>query len=82
MSFDEGPNFGPESAIVKGYIDAAKKQVTRYTFIPMLVPHGIREPFAVPGEQAGEFVTLLTGLSKKYRTKFRLEGDEIAIEAP
>lgn len=82
MSFDEVPNFGPESAIVKGYIDAAKKQVTRYTFIPMLVPHGIREPFAVPGEQAGEFVTLLTGLSKKYRTKFRLEGDEIAIEAP
>ena len=73
-------DFGPESVIVKGYIDSKRKQITRLTFIPIMVPHETREPYPVPIAQREEYVTLLTRLSRKYGTKFRVAGDEIAIE--
>ena len=82
MSFDEGANFGPESLVVRGYIDRKTKKVTRFTAIPLLVPHHIREPYPLEGDEALAFVPMLTELSKKYRTRFRMEGDEIVIEAP
>ncbi len=81
LSFGEGHNFGEESVIVKGYIDPKTKQTTRLTFVPIMLPSATMEPYRVPIAQAQGFVDLLTGLSKKYGTKFRVEGDEIAIEA-
>jgi poly-gamma-glutamate capsule biosynthesis protein CapA/YwtB (metallophosphatase superfamily) len=80
ISFGEGPNFGEESVIVKGYIDPKRKQITRLTFSPIMLPHETMEPYPVPVAQAGDYVTLMTQLSRKYGTRFRVEGDEIAIE--
>lgn len=82
MSFGEGFNFGEESVIVKGYIDAATKQITRFSFVPIMLPDATMQPYPVPARQAGNFVTLLTQLSKKYGTKFSVEGDEVVIRAP
>ena len=82
MSFAEGANFGPESVILKGYIDPERKQISRFTFVPIVLPEETMQPHRVPIGQAGNYVTHLTQLSQKYGTKFEIEGDEIAIRAP
>ncbi len=79
ISFGEGHNFGEESVIVKAYIDAQRKQISRLSFIPINLPSETMVPYRVPIAQAQSYVDLLTTLSKKYSTTFRIEGDEIAI---
>ena len=81
MSFGEGPNFGSESVIVKGYIDAKSRRVSRFSFIPIVLPDETMQPRPVPIRQAGSYVTLLTELSQKYGTRFEIAGDEIVIRA-
>jgi len=81
MSFGEGANFGEESVIVKACIDADSKKITRLSCIPIRLPPETMEPCRVPVQQSQDHVELLTVLSKKYGTRFRIEGDEIAISS-
>ena len=81
MSFGEGANFGSESVIVKGHINPKTKQISRFSFVPIVLPDATMQPSRVPIGQAGNYVTLLTDLSQKYGTKFAIDGDEIAIRA-
>lgn len=81
ISFGEGPNFGEESVIVKATIDAASKQISRLSFVPIRLPDATMVPCRVPESQAGSYVDLMTSLSKKYGTAFHVENGEIAIRA-
>ena len=80
ISFGEGPNFGEETVVVKGHIDPVKKRITKFTAIPVMLPNATMEPYRVPIRNAQPHVDLLTDLSNKYNTRFRIEGEEIAIE--
>ena len=74
------PNFGEESVIVKGYIDPSSKQLTRVSLLPMMVPAETQEPYIVPIDEAGDIIAEYGRLSKKYGTKFRVEGEEVVIQ--
>ena len=79
MSFGEGHNFGEESVILKATIDTSTKSIKRLSFVPIALPSDTMEPLLVPGVQAEGHVKLMTTLSKKYGTRFEVEGDEIGI---
>ena len=64
---------------LKGYVDPERKQISRFTFIPIVLPDETMQPRGVPIGVAGNYVTLLAQLSRKYGTKFEIDGDEIAI---
>ena len=80
LSFDEGPNFGPESVIATAYVDRITKQLTRFAIVPMMVPPSTMEPYIVPTSEAGAIIAELERLSKKYGTRFDVTGDEIVIK--
>ena len=82
MSFGEGHNFGEESVILKAVIDARSKSIKRLSFVPIVLPGDTMEPRRVPAAQAQRHVELMTTLSRKYGTRFTLEGGEVAIDAP
>ncbi|MFC2066626.1 CapA family protein [Chloroflexota bacterium] len=82
MSFFEGPNFGVESVIVKGCIDAESKKLTRFTIIPLIIPSDTMEPHIVPVSEAGDVIAELAKQSKKYGTRFQVEKGEITISSP
>lgn len=81
ISFGEGHNFGKESVIVKATIDARSKSIKRLSYVPIVLPGETMEPLRVPAGQAQGHVDLMTTLSKKYGTRFVIEGDEVAIYA-
>jgi poly-gamma-glutamate capsule biosynthesis protein CapA/YwtB (metallophosphatase superfamily) len=82
MSFGEGHNFGEESVILKAVIDAKNKTIKRLSFVPIVLPGDTMEPRRVPAARAHRHVELMTTLSRKYGTRFTLDGDEVAIDAP
>lgn len=82
FTYNEGPNFGTESLIVKGHIDARSRQLTRVTLIPIKLPPETMEPQPIPPEETADFITMLERLSTKYGTRFQPEGQEIGISAP
>lgn len=79
--FSEGVNFSKECVIVKSYIDCEKKQIARITLIPVWVPQDTMQPYRLPIGEAERITAELERLSKKYKTKFPIEGNEIAIKA-
>lgn len=81
LSWGDGPNFGTETVILKGMIDPKLKQIKRFTLVPLIAPRETLEPFPATPGQAGDHIKLLTRLSRKYGTKFRMDGAEIAVEA-
>jgi poly-gamma-glutamate synthesis protein (capsule biosynthesis protein) len=79
MPFGEGPNFGEETVIVKGYINRRSKELSKVALIPVWLPGDTLQPYILPIGEAGSIITSLEKLSKKYGTKFQKEGEEIVI---
>ena len=79
ISFGERGNFGPESMIVKGYIDIKSKQLVSFSLIPLMVPTETMEPHIAQSHEAELVIGELERVSRKYGTKFKAEGDEVNI---
>lgn len=82
MSFGENHNFGVESVIAKGYIDAKSKKVKRFSFVPLIIPAETMQPYIAHLHEAELVTGELERLSHKYKTKFRKEEDEVIIMLP
>ena len=79
MSLGESYNFGVESVIAKGYIDAKNKKVKRFSFVPLIIPAETMQPHIAHLHEIELVIGELERLSHKYKTKFKKEGDEVII---
>ena len=78
-TYDE-PVFGEDSVILKGYIDAGTKRLTRVSFIPIRIPDASQEPHVISAGGEGDVIRALDKQSRKYGTRFRSEGGEISFQ--
>lgn len=72
-------HFGPESCIVRGYVDPQRKQFTRFSLLPVRMTRDTYEPRLCAVGEAQDIVDYLRLLSKKYGTRFEVKGDEVAV---
>ena len=74
-----GGNYGYTSAILKAHIDRDGKKIVRLTVVPLTLPPETMQPQIVPVAEAGAIIDELRELSRKYGTRFVVEGEEVTI---
>ena len=74
------PVFSEDSVILKGYIDARSKRLTRVSLIPIRIPDKTQEPRIASTSEHKGVLRELTRQSKKYGTTFRSKMGELVIE--